>query len=331
MTEQHEHFSEQIGLLARGELAPADRAALEAHLDGCRDCQAELKGVRALLGVSGAPDASSDGPMSEPMNEIERARLHRSVLGATTGEQTGGSDTSARRGMGARIAPALGAAALFALFAFGATQLFTGMGDQSESSADAGAGMAAEGSDDSADAGPLGLPPSVGARSGAAVGDSTLEGPESDAAAGGGDGGEATQESTSSQSTFAAAPPQPYFEPGPRVISEPALRRLGSQRDPFQSFSFSYRAGDGTDRDALTTALAMGSPEPAEVRTCAAGVLDLDPNALPAYGTLGTLDGEYVLALGFVTARRGPLDRYEIRVWTVGDCMTPIARFSGRI
>lgn len=328
MTEQHEHFSDQIERYARGELAPAEIALLEAHLADCHDCQAELKGIRALAAVSGPIDA----PFDEPMSEMERARLHRGVLAATTGERTDQSDAPARRSIGARIAPALGAAALFALFAFGATQLFTGMGG--DESADTAGGAAAEsGEADLADGGPLGLPPASARSSvGAAAGDSTLQDQDGGESSGSGEGTEgASSEELTAESAYGAAFPQPYFEPGPRVISESALRQLGSKRDPFESFSFSYRAGDGTDRDALTTVLAMASPEPAEVRTCANGVFDLDPNALPAYGTLGTLDGEYVLALGFVTAPRGPLDNYEIWVWNFGDCTTPVTRIGGRI
>lgn len=331
MTEEHEHFSEQVGPYARGELAPTEAQVFEGHLAACEECQAELKGARALAVVV----AAADEPTQEPMNEMERARLHRGVLSATTGERPSVAGSSARRSLGSRIAPALGAAALFALFAFGATQLFTGMGGGDESADTAGGASIERSEGDLADGGPLGLPPaSARSNSSAAsgdtdLGDSSLEGTQDSSASGDGSGGEATEETTTQ--AFGAAFAQPFFEPGPRVISESALRRLGSQRDPFESFSFSYRAGDGTDRDALTTNLAMMSPEPAEVRTCADGVLDLDPNALPAYGALGTLDGEYVLALGFVTAPRGPLDNYEIWVWSFGNCTTPLTRVSGRI
>ena len=326
MTDQHERFSEQMAPYVRGELPAPEAASLEAHLETCEECSVELRGVRALVSMS-----------PQPLDEMERARLHRAVLAATTGERTYERGSSARRGIAARIAPALGAAALFALFVFGAAQVFTGSsGDESGAGADSAAGAALEGNAEelARDGGPLGLPPAgaAGKRESAAVGDQATAQDGDGAAEGTGD--PAAGNSSAYSETEAAAlagPPQPYFEPGPRLLSDPALRRLGSKRDPFNSFASAYRTGDGTDRDALTTALSMASPEPAEVRTCADGVFDLDPNALPAYGALGTYQGEYVLALGFVTAREGPLNNYEIWVWRVGDCAMPLTRISGRI
>ena len=325
MTDQHEQFSDQMLSYARGELAGAEAAALETHLVDCEECRAELKGVQALAEMG-------SGDLDAPMSEMERARVHREVLGATTGEQTSSAHAPARRSIASRIAPALGAAALFALFAFGATQLFTGMGGDDESAGDAGAGMAAESNEaELEDGGPLGLPPAAAARSGpVASNDSALQG-DVDGGTGEGTGGEGPGEEVASGSAFGAADPQPYFEPGPRTFTDSAFRRLGETRDPFDSFAAMYRAGDGTDRDALTTQLAMTSPEPGEVRTCANGVLDLDPHALPAYGALGTYEGGYVLALGFVTAPQGPLRNFEIWVWNVGDCTSPVTRIGGRI
>lgn len=329
MTDDHDIYSEQLAPYARGEFDASAQSRIEAHLSDCSSCRAELSGLRALLAAAGPA-----------MDEIERARLHRAVSSAIPVEPA----APARRGIGARIAPALGAAALLALFVFGAAQVFTGAGGDDESGgADAGAGavLEADSGEQLADEGmQLGLPPASGKVSAGSATDGSTEpsaqGDTDDGTAAGEDAGSAGG-SGGSGVAYSARAAEPYFEPGPRTLSESALRRLGRARDPFVSFAATYTAGDGTDRDAQVTSLTMASPEPAEVRSCAEGVLSRDPNALPAYGALGTFEGRYVLALGFVTAPGGPLDRYDIWVWDFGDCssvagaLRPITRLQGRI
>lgn len=331
MTDEHHPISELLAPYERGELGAPETAAVEDHLASCDECRAELAGVRALFGAPGPA-----------MEEIERARLRRAVLSATTGQRAEPPGPS----LASRIAPALGAAALLALFVFGAAQLFTGGlgGDDSGESATDAAGRADSGSDESALAyqdGALGLP-ATGPRSseglavGAAPEEDTAEGQSSDGDTASGDAG---GDEPAAAEIADSADPQPYFEPQPRVLSERALHRLGRSRDPFAAFSLAYMAGDGTDREALTTALSLASPEPGEVRACANGVLDQDANAVPAYGALGSFEGRYTLVLGFVTAPRASaaLSRYDIWVWNFGDCsaavnrLSPITRLGGRI
>ena len=335
MTDEHHPISELLAPYARGDLGAPEASEVEAHLATCDECRGELQAVRAL---HGAPGNLSEKPALE---EIERARLHRAVLAATTGERAEPPGPS----WAARIAPALGAAALFALFIFGAAQLFTGgMGGSDESaSSGADADSVDAGSSESELAyqdGALGLPATNPRVTSSFSSDAaTEEGPD------GGDGGDTPQSegagsegSASTQLADSGSPP-PYFEPQPRVLSEDALHRLGRKRDPFAAFRFGYALGDGTDREALTNALAMASPEPGEVRACANGVVDSDANALPAYGALGTFEGEYALVLGFVTTLRdsAALSRYDIWVWRFGDCssavdrLNPITRLQGQI
>lgn len=330
MTEEHHRISEILAPYQRGELGAPENAEVEKHLASCEGCRSELAAVRALFG---APVPA--------MEEIERARLHRAVLSGTKGGRAIAPGPSL-----ARVASALGAAALFALFAFGAAQLFTGglsgsgesaTGGGADSDSGAGAPEAATVPSGYQD-GVLGLPASHPRLSSGAA-----DGRNGD----GGAGGQSSNASSSAESgdepaateIAASEGPPPYFEPQPRVLSEQALHRLGRTRDPFAAFSLAYRAGDGVDRRGQTTALSLASPEPGEVRACADRVMAQDRNAVPAYGALGTFEGRYAIALGFVTAPRasGALSRYDIWVWDFGDCssavdgLSPIARLRGRI
>lgn len=106
----HETCSAQLPQLARGELADADRRALESHLADCPDCARELTAVRALMAL---PDAQ--------MTADERRALHQAVL-------------SPQPRRWARLAPALGAVGLLVVAAIGVTY-FTGDGSDSLPSA----------------------------------------------------------------------------------------------------------------------------------------------------------------------------------------------------
>ena len=102
----HETCSAQLPQLVRGELADADRSALEEHLADCPDCARELTAVRALMSL---PDAH--------MTADERRSLHQAVL-----------MPQPRRW--ARLAPALGAVGLLLVAAVGVTY-FMGEGRDS--------------------------------------------------------------------------------------------------------------------------------------------------------------------------------------------------------
>lgn len=323
MTNEHDFPVQLIAPYARGELSPEESGFVAAHLAVCEDCRAELRGVEALVGAA-PPDALGD---------LERAALHRAVLAETRGERA----VPARRGLGERIAPALGAAALLAVLVVGAVQLSSGLGG-GDDAGDAGSGQALEADIEDLAGEPLGLAPAPGVSRGS-VSDGAAATEEGAVAGGGSEGREDTASTTS---TFSDPPPEelafngspaPYFEPGQRVLSEEALRVLGSSRDPFDGYSRAYGAASVTDRERSSRiqALADASFDPQVVEDCSRAPLAGDPNALPAYGAIGTFDDREVLVLGFATAPSGALDRYDLWVWPLGDCSSPLARFRGPI
>jgi hypothetical protein len=97
----------------RGELArralghddPAADPALDAHLDGCRDCQAELDELRAVADVAALADAGRLGaaPVAPPLADRIVARVAKE------------SATSARRRRRLLLAAASAAAAVIAV------------------------------------------------------------------------------------------------------------------------------------------------------------------------------------------------------------------------
>ena len=71
-----------LGLHALGQLAAGERAALEAHLDGCADCRreaAELRAVARALEIARAgPDAAVPNPPSDLVDRVvESVRADR--------------------------------------------------------------------------------------------------------------------------------------------------------------------------------------------------------------------------------------------------------------
>ena len=92
-TERCREWRESLGALALGQLPEEERAALEAHLDGCRECRAELDslaGVARLLpladpehfGAAPAPPASlADQVVATIRAERRRGRRRRLRLG----------------------------------------------------------------------------------------------------------------------------------------------------------------------------------------------------------------------------------------------------------
>jgi hypothetical protein len=67
-TDRCREWRESLGAYALGHLAPGERAGLEAHLEGCPECRAEvasLNGV-ALLLPHGDPERFDDAPQPSP-------------------------------------------------------------------------------------------------------------------------------------------------------------------------------------------------------------------------------------------------------------------------
>ncbi len=91
----HDLQAERLPLYASGDLAPAERAALEAHLEGCADCRAELAELQEGLDLLGAVAAREDpcpplegffaerlAPALEQREARPRARVGQWVLRA---------------------------------------------------------------------------------------------------------------------------------------------------------------------------------------------------------------------------------------------------------
>lgn len=96
-TERCREWRESLGAHALGRLPDADRVALEAHLEGCPDCRAELEslqGVARLMPLAD-PERFAEAPAPPPLlgerieatiaaerrAEERRARRHRRRLG----------------------------------------------------------------------------------------------------------------------------------------------------------------------------------------------------------------------------------------------------------
>ncbi|MDQ3751864.1 MAG: zf-HC2 domain-containing protein [Actinomycetota bacterium] len=304
----HSRCSELLGPLVRGDLAPAEGAAVEAHLSGCPDCSRELMTVRSLLE---APRAA--------MDDLERARLRGRIAGGlrqmTRGEGGEGKVRPPRSGDGAPISPRpasskwvrsgawLGAAAATLILFAGAAAYLGSEGFVAGGSDQGGAtSQSAE---------------SAGERAGAGAPRPNL----------------AEDESNVSQRARG-----PLVARGRTELTERSLAALGRTAPPFRSFAGVYSSGDvsrlqGRFGDALAAGLGN-----ALVRPCLAQAIGTRPEALPAYGATGMLDGRRVLVLGFFIpgsdARGG---RFEVRWWDAGTlgpgatCPQPLGSARGAI
>lgn len=72
MDDDHRQIREQLGALALGVLDPAQRAAVEAHLDGCPECRAELARLERVAGA-----LSLVSPSAEPLPTAPQAVAER--------------------------------------------------------------------------------------------------------------------------------------------------------------------------------------------------------------------------------------------------------------
>lgn len=66
-------FGSRLSAYHDNELSPADRAAVEAHLQQCADCRLALGAIRDVSGLFAA------APEPAPLSQIARHRLHRGV------------------------------------------------------------------------------------------------------------------------------------------------------------------------------------------------------------------------------------------------------------
>jgi hypothetical protein len=59
-------WRERLGALVLNQLGPEERAATEAHLEGCADCRAEADALAPMAGVLGRADPERLGPTPTP-------------------------------------------------------------------------------------------------------------------------------------------------------------------------------------------------------------------------------------------------------------------------
>lgn len=299
-TMDHDRCSELLGAYVRGELDASERDPVDAHLATCAECRAERAGLVALLG-------SGD---TDPLTEMERARLRRAVLAAgqpdevTPVAETPPSWAEAR---GNRLLQVLGTAALLVMI--GGFIYATGL---------TGGGM---GGMDSAEDGSGG----GGDEAPAATSDEALE-----AEAGGGTSRSSAQD--------LAGGPRPTFRRSLGEITGRRLNQLGREGLPLVMFSRAYGVEDvsGLQADFRDELAAAADPHSDTVRECSDLVTEAFPASLPAYGALAELDkldGDEILVLAFAWTDQpsGPLDQSMVWGWPLGNCDQPVEYFKNVI
>jgi Putative zinc-finger len=289
----HDHCSELLGAYVRGGLGMPQHVAVERHLEGCSECQAEHDALRALRADE-----------VKPLNDAERTALRHGVrAGVHPGDAT--VVPLRRRERGAQL---LGAAALIAVLVAGLFYLGSGAGRHERDVA----GVASE------DGGGGGEPASA---PGPARRDRTLESTAEGTEAQG-----AAHDEVEAQPTFAAG----AGEVGRRALrhlgSGKQLRSL-SHYDASEvgrvqrelTLSLAERAPDELADQVESCARRVYARS--------------EERALPAYGTTGEVHGRRVLVLGFAysNAAAGPLDRFMFWVWRRGECAPPVDYEQGPI
>jgi len=351
----HERCSELLGSYVAGELTANVAGAVEDHLDGCVACSEERAGLvllvadREAAGLSSAERQRLHVALDPAALRVDAVRVPEEDVARRRRAGAEGRQRSRRqpatRGVWARVAPALGAAAVLALVLGGGALLFTtegGIGGQG-ATAESGAGTGGGGTG----------------------GGGTVE--SQDGAGGGGTGGSApsgggkgaptdgeTQDKGSRAATFGslAVGPAPRFAAAERSLDEGSLASLGRE-PPFTAFAHSYqRRAAGNLGDLFLKRLATaaagkpaggGTPDSrfAQVLACGRNALSRRPGALPAYAAYAVFDGRSVLVIGFAYPRPGhrPLDRFMVTAWgrsgTLGaarqSCRSPLVSESGAI
>src|SRR5215218_3926782 len=105
-------WRERIGALVLGQLDPDERAATEAHLDGCPDCRAEAAALAPVAALLSRADPDRLDPVPSPP-----AQLADRIARRIAAERRAANRRRARFGLGAAAAAA--AAAVFAALVLG--------------------------------------------------------------------------------------------------------------------------------------------------------------------------------------------------------------------
>jgi anti-sigma factor RsiW len=100
-------WRERIGALVLGQLDADERAAVEAHLEGCPDCRAEAEAVAPVAGLLSRadPDQVAHAPVPPP-------HLGERIAGLIASERRAGRRRRVRFGLGLGTAAAAAAAAV---------------------------------------------------------------------------------------------------------------------------------------------------------------------------------------------------------------------------
>lgn len=317
MTESfaHDRVSELLPAFLKGTLTEADARAIAEHLETCEDCRSEVAAVKALW-----------VPV-EPLTSSERLALEHKVMAGIAGDAPAPvTELSRRRGMGARVAQALGAAAVVA--AIGTFfYLGGGMGSGDDESASSGGDTAEVAQEER---GPL-RDQDGGRGKNRVAADAAA--PEAAEGLGSGAGGSADTESS-----FKAAP-EPTFTIADEAFTAAGLQKLGESSLASVRFANYYSADDTESRNTLLDQLvssaeaASDASVAAQVDECGAQVLETEDPTIPTFGVLGELDGRSVLVLGFAFTRQssGTLDRYMVWAWEKGSCSAAVDFVEGRI
>lgn len=318
MTEDRDHLelSERLPALLDGTLPSEDAADVEAHIAACDECRAELRGLELLR--SG---------QSEALSATERGTLERGVMAGIAGEPEEATVTplEPRRRAAARVAGVLGAAAV--VVALG-TFMYLGSSGGDDESALGGADTAQVENEEGA----------VEDRRAAEDADRKANG-GGGAAAQGEAGTEAASDAAAA--TTALKAPTPKFRVEDEPLTAADLQKRGESSLESVTFAASYSADDA-DRDGSRTLLeqlveaadeAAGNTVGDQVEECAEQVLDTRDPTIPTFGSVGELDGQEVLVLGFAWSRTssGPLDRYMVWAWERGSCDVAVDFVDGKI
>lgn len=300
---RHEEVSEVLSDYARGDLDATTKTAVDEHLSGCSKCASELRAV-SVLHLEQAP-----------LSDIERSRLHRAVNDQVGQSPARRSPVRGRERWAARVAPALGAAALVALGAVGALSLMTG---------DGGDELSLRGSDDG---GALTDVAGGGGDQGAASTARKAPGPDEDVAE-----GKAVEENLDGapDSASLAEPLEPTFDPTTAPIDRRDLSSLAGKTG-YEAFNSSGEVNRMASRElSLVEQLSQMAPKSvrSQVRSCARSVTSRGQEQLFAtFGTLTEVDDRPSLVLGFIWP--GPPQdqtRYMLWAWPRGSCEEPLAR-----
>ena len=310
-----DHVSGSLPAFLAGELARDEADRVIEHLAECAACRQEARAVELLR-----------GPAGDPMTSSERLALEHRVMAGIAGDDPTPAPVRKRTPGRARLAQALGAAAVLATVG---TFFYLGGMSGGDGQSDAGSGIS--GGDTVDEAGEPEMDRE--ARRGDSGTDSLAD------AAGGSGGGAADAGKSAGAGVPASNVPGPRFSIAADPYTPADLERLGESGLDSVRFANYYSADDADGRFTLLEQLVRsadktsGASVAAQVEECGTQVLDSKDPIIPTFGAIGRLRDQDVVVLGFAWTRRatGPLDRYMVWAWERGSCDTAVDFVDGRI